>query len=60
MRKDFEGEGAWNQGNDIDPKLMNDEHYPTRGMVCDTMKYVGFNTTFIQMGSDIKDDASTF
>ena len=38
LRKDFEGEGAWNQGNDIDPKLTDDEIYPTRGIVCDTMK----------------------
>ena len=47
LRKEFSGEGAWNHGNDIDPKLENNAEFPTHGKVCDTMKYVGFNIIFI-------------
>ena len=47
LKSDFSGEGAWNQGNDIDPKLEKNDDYPTHGKVCDTMKYFGFNPTKI-------------
>ena len=31
MKRAFSGEGAWNQGNDVDPKLEANDEYPTHG-----------------------------
>ena len=47
LRRDFSGEGAWNQGNDVDPKLEDNDKFPTHGKVCDSMRYFGFNPTMI-------------
>ena len=27
MKRAFSGEGAWNQGNDVDPKIANDDEF---------------------------------
>ena len=47
MKRAFSGEGAWNLGNDVDPKLADDDESPTHGKLCDSMTYFDFNPTMI-------------
>ena len=46
MKRAFSGEGAWTKGNDVDPKLEDDE-FPTHGKICDSTRYFDFNPTMI-------------
>ena len=47
MKRAFSGEGAWNQGNDVDPTLEANHEYPIHGRLCDSMTYFDFNPTMI-------------
>ena len=47
MKRAFSGEGAWNQGSGVDPKLEANDEYPIHGRLCDSMKYVDFNPAMI-------------
>ena len=48
MRRAFSGEGAWNRGNDVDPKVEVDNEFPTRGKICEAMDYFDSNPTMIE------------
>ena len=47
MRRAFSGEGVWNQGNDVDPKIEDNNEFPTHGKICEAMKYFDFNPTMV-------------
>ena len=45
-REDFTAPGAWKKGNDVDPNTG--DAFPTRGNICEAIKYLDFNPTKIE------------
>ena len=46
LRAAYSGDGAWEQGHDVDPIVEGEP--PSKGAVCSTLEYYGFNPNMIQ------------
>ena len=53
MKRAFSGEGAWNQGNDVDPKLEDNDEFPTHGKICDSMRYFDYNPIMVSKSDQL-------